>query len=115
MQPENAAIIELVEPAVASRTVPLLVRLARALFSFRVMLAFGLAVITWLTVSNRFNDPDLWFHLKLGQVVWNTHSIPTTDTFSFTAYGHSWTAHEWLAEVLHPRHRVAVPLPKILT
>jgi hypothetical protein len=63
------------------------------------MLAFGLAVITVCTVSNRFNDPDLWFHLKLGQVVWNTHSIPSTDTFSFTAYGHARTTHEWLAEL----------------
>jgi hypothetical protein len=63
------------------------------------MLACGLAVITTLTVSSRFNDPDLWFHLKLGQVIWNTHSIPSTDVFSFTAQGHSWTAHEWLAEL----------------
>src|SRR5204863_5669970 len=64
-----------------------------------VMLAVGLAVVAACTVSNRFNDPDLWFHLKLGQVVWSTHSIPSTDTFSFTAYGHPWIAHEWLAEV----------------
>jgi hypothetical protein len=61
------------------------------------MLAFGLAVITTLTVSNRFNNPDLWFHLRLGQIIWTTHSIPSTDIFSFTAQGHAWTAHEWLA------------------
>jgi hypothetical protein len=91
--------MEAIEPAITKPSVPALVGLTRAVFSFRVMLAFGLAVVTVLTVSNRFNDPDLWFHLKLGQVVWNTHSIPSTDTFSFTAYGHSWTAHEWLAEL----------------
>lgn len=74
-------------------------RAGKKLFSFPAMLAAGLAVVTVLTVSSRFNDPDLWFHLKLGQVVWNTHSIPSTDIFSFTTHGHSWTAHEWLAEL----------------
>jgi hypothetical protein len=96
---ESAPTTEALESAVPDSPASPLVRLARAVFSFRAMLAFGLAVITFCTVSNRFNDPDLWFHLKLGQVVWNTHSIPSTDTFSFTAYGHSWTAHEWLAEL----------------
>jgi hypothetical protein len=59
----------------------------------------GLIVVTVFTISDRFNDPDLWFHLKLGQVIWTTHSIPTTDTFSFTAFGHPWVAHEWLAQL----------------
>ena len=75
------------------------VRLVRVALSFRVVLATGLAVITFLTVSNRFNDPDLWWHLKLGQIVWNTHSIPSVDSFSYTAYGHTWAAHEWLAQL----------------
>ena len=99
MKFESAATTEALKSAIPNSPAPPLVRLARAAFSFRVMLAFGLAVIAVCTVSNRFNDPDLWFHLKLGQVVWNTHSIPSTDTFSFTASGHSWTAHEWLAEL----------------
>jgi hypothetical protein len=69
------------------------------LFSFRMMLAAGLAVVAVLTVSTRFHDPDMWFHMKLGQVVWETHTVPAADTFSFTAAGHPWIAHEWLAEV----------------
>jgi hypothetical protein len=75
------------------------VRLVPALLSFRVMVAVGLATICVLTVSHRFNDPDLWYHLRLGQIVWTTHAIPTTDTLSHTAYGHPWTAHEWLAQL----------------
>jgi len=63
------------------------------------MLACGLIFITALTVFSRFNDPDLWWHLKVGEIVWNTHSIPSTDTFSHTTFGHSWTAHEWLAQL----------------
>src|SRR5260370_36837818 len=69
-------------------------RLIKALFSFRVMLAAGLVLIYLLTISNRFSDPDLWFHLKLGQPMWDTNSIPSTDSFSSTAYGHTCTAHE---------------------
>lgn len=72
--------------------------LLRKLLSFHMMLAAGLGVITFLTVKGRFDDPDLWWHLKVGQIVWNTHAIPTTDVFSYTAQGHSWTAHEWLAQ-----------------
>ena len=72
---------------------------ARSLLSFRVLLAAGLVFIYLLTINNRFNDPDLWFHLKLGETVWSTHAVPSMDTFSHTVYGHPWTAHEWLAQL----------------
>lgn len=69
------------------------------LFSFPAMLCALLVALTVLTVRNRFNDPDMWWHLKIGETIWRTHSIPRIDTFSFTAYGHAWTAHEWLAQL----------------
>ena len=74
-------------------------RLLGRIFSFRAMLAWGLAAVAVLTVSHRFNDPDVWFHLKLGEIVWNTGSVPSADAFSYTAYGHPWIAHEWLAQL----------------
>jgi len=78
------------------------------LFSFRVLLAAGLVAVFILSIGNRFNDPDLWFHLKLGEVIWNTHKIPSTDLFSHTAYGHPWIAHEWLAQVtIYAAYRLA--------
>ena len=70
----------------------------RLVFSFRTMLAFGLAVVAVCTVSGRFNDPDLWYHLRLGEYIWH-FGRPTTDVFSFSAYGHAWTAHEWLSQL----------------
>ncbi|HET6979070.1 MAG TPA: hypothetical protein VFI24_22240 [Pyrinomonadaceae bacterium] len=45
-------------------------------------------------------DPDLWWHLKAGQVIVDARSIPHTDDFSFTKQGSEWVAHEWLSEVL---------------
>lgn len=68
-------------------------------FSFRALLASGLVVVGLMTIGGRFQDPDLWFSLKLGEVVWNTHSVPTTDTFSYTANGQPRMSHEWLSEL----------------
>lgn len=45
-------------------------------------------------------DPDLWWHLKAGQDIIDTRSIPRTDDYSFTKQGSEWVAHEWLSEVL---------------
>jgi hypothetical protein len=53
-----------------------------------------------LSVRERFDDPDMWWHLKMGQIIWTTHSIPTTDLFSYTTNHHSWVPHEWLSQVL---------------
>ncbi len=69
-------------------------------FSFPVMLAGLLAVLAVLTVRSRFDDPDLWWHLKTGEIVWTTRSIPRTDLFSYTTHHHAWIAHEWLSQVL---------------
>src|SRR5437660_415256 len=71
----------------------------RAVFSFPVALAALLVVVTVLTARSRFNDPDLWYHLKIGEIIWNTHSIPRIDLFSFTANGHPWVAQEWLSQL----------------
>ncbi|HEU5422416.1 MAG TPA: hypothetical protein VFU72_02650, partial [Nitrolancea sp.] len=45
-------------------------------------------------------DPDYWWHLRTGQLIAQTHSVPTVDSYSFTANGKSWLAHEWLSELI---------------
>jgi len=45
-------------------------------------------------------DPDLFWHLANGRLIWSTHNIPRTDPFSFTMYGKEWVCHEWLTEVI---------------
>jgi hypothetical protein len=75
-------------------------RACRVVFSFPVVLGALLVLLMMFTVRSRFSDPDLWWHLKIGQVIWNTHAIPRVDLFSFTAYGHPWIAQEWLSETL---------------
>ena len=64
------------------------------------MLGSLLTVLAVLTLRSRFNDPDMWWHLKTGQIIWTTHTIPTTDLFSYTTNHHAWVPHEWLSQVL---------------
>jgi hypothetical protein len=74
-------------------------RVWRRISSFPVLLASLFVVLVVLTVRNRFNDPDLWYHLKIGEIIWRTHAIPRVDSFSFTAGGHPWVAQEWLSQL----------------
>jgi hypothetical protein len=83
------------------------IRIAQRVFSFPAMIGAFLVLLTVLTVRGRFNDPDLWWHLKVGDIIWNTHTIPTTDLFSFTTNNHTWIPHEWLAEfVIYAAYQV---------
>jgi hypothetical protein len=50
--------------------------------------------------SRSVGDPDVWWHLKTGQLIAQTKAVPRTDPFSFTRTGHPWVAHEWLSELL---------------
>jgi hypothetical protein len=44
-------------------------------------------------------DIDFWWHLRTGQLIAESHSVPRVDPFSFTAAGRPWVAHEWLWEL----------------
>ena len=69
-------------------------------FSFRSVIAALFVVLAVMTVRGRFNDPDLWWHLKTGQVIAQTHRIPEVDTFSYTTGHHHTVPHEWLAQLM---------------
>lgn len=43
---------------------------------------------------------DTWWHLKTGQYILQTHTVPHTDPFSTLAAGKAWTAHEWLSDIV---------------
>jgi len=61
----------------------------------------GILFLGIFTLAARnITDPDFWWHLRTGQYIVETHSVPHADPFSFTRLGHPWIAHEWLSEVL---------------
>jgi hypothetical protein len=75
-------------------------QLLRRVFSFPVVLA-SLLVAAVLVPGRLFAvDPDLWWHIKVGESILATHRWPATDPYSFTVFGQPWIAYEWLAEVL---------------
>jgi hypothetical protein len=45
-------------------------------------------------------DPDVWWHLRTGELIIQTHRVPHTDPFSFTRFGQPWVNHEWLSDVV---------------
>ncbi|HBK06079.1 MAG TPA: hypothetical protein DDZ81_09460 [Acetobacteraceae bacterium] len=56
------------------------------------------AAVLWLPVVLR--DPDTLWHITTGGWILAHHAVPALDTFSYTAAGKPWMAHEWLSEVI---------------
>lgn len=44
--------------------------------------------------------PDLFWHLKTGEYIWQHHALVNVDIFSHEAAGKPWVLHEWLSEVI---------------
>jgi fumarate reductase subunit D len=64
-------------------------------------LIWGAAVfasVLWLPVVLR--DSDTLWHITTGDWILSHGAVPTVDTFSFSAAGRPWVAHEWLSEVI---------------
>lgn len=72
----------------------------RKTFSATSLVLFLVLGIIFLFSINQIRESDTFWHLKTGELIWQTKSIPKTDVFSYTAYGAPWLTHEWLAEVL---------------
>ncbi|MGH7914381.1 MAG: hypothetical protein ACREPW_06995, partial [Candidatus Binataceae bacterium] len=50
--------------------------------------------------SNRHTDPDLWGHIRFGQAFIANRHLTDRDPYSYSAAGHIWRDHEWLAEIV---------------
>ena len=68
--------------------------------SMPAMLGAFLVGIVYLLKRSFFVDPDMWWHLKTGELILSTHRWVTTDPYSYTAAGAPWLSSEWLGEVL---------------
>ncbi len=72
----------------------------RRVFTFPIFLATLLAGLACVGAQVRFVDPDTWWHIRIGELILQTHHWPTSDIYSFTAPGAPWIAYEWLGEVM---------------
>ena len=89
-------------PAVYPRTgaVPRMPRLFVPSLSdclFLAILLWGFAAGSGWSVL--LADGDTGWHIRTGEYILNTHSVPTRDLFSFSKAGEPWFAWEWLADL----------------
>lgn len=53
-----------------------------------------------LAHSFAFHDPDLGWHLKIGEEILSGRQVPHIETHDYTIAGQRWVDHEWLANVV---------------
>jgi hypothetical protein len=81
-------------------TIPPLVILLRQSLQSRSVFMIILAVGLFTMAARNAADPDLWWHLRTGQLIAQNHRIFHADPYSFTKLGQPWINHEWLSDVL---------------
>ncbi|HKT79061.1 MAG TPA: hypothetical protein VJP86_02490 [Vicinamibacterales bacterium] len=69
-------------------------------FNFERMAAVLFFIALAFTACLMPAQNDTWWHLRAGQVIVETRSIPLHDTFSHTVNGGYWPDHEWLSQVI---------------
>ena len=74
--------------------------LLQRVFSFPALLGAAIVGATAIIARAFVVDPDVWWHIKNGQVILATHHWPTTDPYSFSVAGQHWIAFEWIGDVL---------------
>jgi hypothetical protein len=71
-----------------------------ARLSVRRLLVFVLMTLVFVLAVRPVTDPDFWWHLRAGRLIFETRAVPHADLFSSAFAGREWVAHEWLSEVL---------------
>jgi hypothetical protein len=68
--------------------------------SARTLLLGGVMIVTLSLFIAGEQDPDFWWHVRIGRWMVDNGRLPSTDIFTFTVPGHVWTDHEYLTEIL---------------
>jgi len=70
-----------------------MIQLRKKINMFSIILT---GIIVTLTLHPP-NDPDMWWHLRVGKMLWQG-IFPSTDLFSHTMPGYAWVNHEWFTD-----------------
>jgi hypothetical protein len=74
---------------------------SRWLFVFMLTAIYAVPIVVALRpVAVPVVDPDIWWHLRVGQWVCEHRAVPVTDPFSRYGADKPWVAYSWLYEVL---------------
>jgi hypothetical protein len=53
-----------------------------------------------IALLSRMGTTDLTYHIRAGEGILSTHSLPSTDTYTFSVYGRPWLDQQWGAQVV---------------
>ena len=68
--------------------------------SARTLLLGGVMMVVLVLFIGVEQDPDFWWHLRVGRWIVENGRLPAQDLFTYTVSSHVWTDHEYLTEVL---------------
>ena len=68
--------------------------------SARTLLLGGVLTVTLVLFIGVEQDPDFWWHLRVGRWMVEHGQLPAQDLFTYTVPSHVWTDHEYLTEIL---------------
>ncbi|TMD74877.1 MAG: hypothetical protein E6I82_05920 [Chloroflexi bacterium] len=68
--------------------------------SARTLLLGGVLTVILVLLIGVEQDPDFWWHLRIGRWMVEHGRLPSQDLFTYTVSSHVWTDHEYLTEIL---------------
>jgi hypothetical protein len=71
-----------------------------ARYGYVFFAAFFLITVLLLLVNQPESDPDFGWHIRSGEKIIATHSIPHSDWFTFSNADYPWIDHEWLQNII---------------
>ena len=74
------------------RAPSMLHRISESYWGMLFILGSSLMICTF---SVWIADPDIFWHLKVGEWIVTYGSVPRYDVYSWSVYGEPWTAHQW--------------------
>ena len=100
LAPSDRTVVSPVSVRVREAASSKLLEVLKWMFSFPAMLGTLLVSFVFYEARIFFVDPDVWWHIRVGQDILRSHHWPTADPYSFTAANTPWIAYEWLGEVI---------------
>lgn len=73
-------------------------QIKKPIFWFKLIVFLAIFFHAFLQVS-LFLDPDLGWHLREGQRIYEGGAVYSGDEYTFTMSGYKWNNHEWLTQV----------------
>jgi hypothetical protein len=67
--------------------------------STKLLFLIVTSILVFIICINPPVDPDMWWHLKSGQIMWQEKTILTQDIFSFTRFGNPWVNAFWISDL----------------